>query len=59
MDEEENKKDSRLRCSLSFHRVVRDYQKRFFDKHGVKANITEITDIIAKKIESVGGLKVT
>ena len=52
------KDETKIRCSVKFLRILKDYQKKFYEKHNVFPSIAEVTDIVATKIENVGGLKV-
>lgn len=47
-----------IKCSPAFFRILKNYQEEFTEKYKVKPSIEEITDIIAAKIEKIGGLKV-
>ena len=55
---EEEKEEVTIKCSSDFMEIIIDFQKRFEEAYSVRPSTREITKIIAKKINSVGGLKV-
>lgn len=47
-----------VKCHKDFLQTMKDYQKSFQKKYGVKPSLFEITKIIDSKIKTIGGLRV-